>query len=344
MAHDEFSLIRYLTEKLTDSAELSNDVLVGIGDDAAVMRWPATSALVMSCDTMVEHVHFSVQTSRPYEIGYKAMASTISDIAAMGAIPKFVTVSLVLPAHAEPEWLRTMYDGLSMCANKYGVTIVGGDTVSTKGDLAVSLTAVGMLPNGQSALLRSAAQTGDIVFLTNTTGRSAAGLHYLLHHTFIQDDKQSSSAISTLIQEHMAPEPQVTAGELFGTCGLVHALNDVSDGLASESWEIAEASQKGLLLHQHNLPLDEALCRYAESVNLNPLDWVLYGGEDYQLVGTVASANWLSFHSLCEQAGISISAIGEVTDTFVGVQLLSPTGVRLPIQKKGYNHFASGQE
>ncbi len=336
--HDEFSLIRYLTEKRAPSSRNEEEheagVLVGIGDDAAVMDWPAGARLVMSCDAMVEHVHFSATTSRPYHIGYKAAASTISDIAAMGGAAKYVTVSLVLPARIEAEWLRAMYDGIFDCLHRYGVALVGGDTVSTRGDLAVSLTAVGMLPVGQEPLCRSAARAGDVVFLTNQVGLAAAGLHALLN----------GAQPEQLMAEHMAPQPQMQAGALFGASGLVHALNDVSDGLASEAWEIAEASGAGLLLDERALPIAEALREYADLTGLDPLPWMLYGGEDYQLIGTTSSAAWPALHRMCGEQGIAVCAIGTVSDAFVGVRLRFADGREQAIEKKGYNHFPDKAE
>jgi thiamine-monophosphate kinase len=354
MLDDEFSLIQYLNEKQHTSADPYQDVVVGIGDDAAVTNWPVGAQVVMTCDAMVEGVHFvrDWHELAAQAVGYKALASTISDIAAMGGVPKYVTVTLAVPKQTSRRWLRQMYDGMYQCANKYQVAIVGGDTVSTKGPLLVSLHAVGMIPAGQQPLCRSAAQDGDVVFITNELGVAAAGLHRLLSYDKAQDGTRGQRGERWLIgcarltEAHLFPEPQCAAGRLFGESRLVHALNDISDGLASEAWELAEASKLGIVLERAKLPVHWALQMYADdaAVQRDAYEWMFYGGEDYQLVGTVAEANWSELEMMCSRHNLKITAIGRVSQAVEGVVLLEADGSQLPLAKKGYNHFADGVE
>jgi thiamine-monophosphate kinase len=335
MPHDEFSLIRFLTEQQTDGAAAA-DVEVGIGDDAAVMRWGG-GRLVMTCDTMVEHVHFNARTMPMAAVGWKALASTISDLAAMGAEAKFVTVALIVPPSFDPQALRSLYEGLYACAQQYGVAVVGGDTVSTRSDLAVSVTAVGCLPPDESPLLRAQAQAGDIVFVSGYPGCSGAGLHLLL------TDPDRQTDFPALCAAHQRPQPQLTLGRMFAQGGLVHSLNDISDGLASEAWELAEASNIGITLVSSKLPIHPELRTYCERSGLEAAEFVLSGGEDYELVGTCAQADWPALQAQAAAAGLLLTAVGTASDSFAGVQWQEkPDGVAKRLAKKGYNHFGNG--
>lgn len=355
--YDEFSLIRMLTEgreanggeQVPDRPGLADvgtnvadkDVLVGIGDDAAVMRWTDGERLVMTCDAMVERVHFHKRTMSAHAVGYKALAGTISDLAAMGATGKFATVTLVVPREYSAEWLRECYDGLYACAQRYGIALVGGDTVATETDLVISVNAVGGLPAGEQALTRGRARPGDAVFVTGYPGLSGAGLHGLLARLKgTSADQKASADERMLVEAHQYPQPQMLAGRLFAVSGLVRALNDVSDGVASEAWEIIEASAGcGMVLEEAWLPIHPVMASYGERVGVNPLDWFLFGGEDYQLLGTVGEADWAELARLCAQQSIQIAKIGAVTDQAGVVNVRAPDGSLRPLAKRGYNHF-----
>jgi thiamine-monophosphate kinase len=344
MSYDEFSLIRTLTERgQTPETMPSADVLVGIGDDAALMKWTDDCHMIMTCDTMVEHIHFASHTMSAHAVGYKALASTISDIAAMGGTPKFVTISLVIPRHQSQTWLSECYDGLYDCAARFGVSIVGGDTVATNGDLSISVTAVGAIANTRKPLTRAAAQVGDLVFVTDCVGLSTAGLDALQHRSKPNSDAEREW-LDQLIRAHQYPQPQIKAGQIMASVDGVHALNDISDGLASEAWEIVEASQIGMDLISENLPIHPALAWYASERAAELLGWMLYGGEDYQLVGTVAPADWPELKRRCAAEGIDLYVIGTMSDVHQSVKMTDGNGSTQIIEKKGYNHFADGAE
>jgi thiamine-monophosphate kinase len=209
-----------------------------------------------------------------------------------------------------------------------------------------------MIADGQQALCRSAAQDGDVLFITNELGVAAAGLHRLLTYDKAHDGTRGQRGerwligCSRLTETHLFPEPQCAAGRLFGESQLVHALNDISDGLASEAWEIAEASKLGIVLERAKLPVHWALQMYAQddAVQRDLYEWMFYGGEDYQLVGTVAEANWSELELLCNRNNIKITAIGRVSQNVEGVMLLDADGSQQVLAKKGYNHFANGVE
>ncbi|MGG1600904.1 thiamine-phosphate kinase [Paenibacillus naphthalenovorans] len=341
---EEFALIRLLTGgKQSTAFQKSKGVETGIGDDAAVVHVPHGSRLILTCDTMTEEIHFKRVTMRDTDVGYKAMASSVSDIAAMGGTPRFALVALSLPKDAPVERVRAMYEGLYDCASRYGVAIVGGDTTASAGGITLTVTVIGET-EADKALLRSAARSGDVVFATGLLGRSAAGLEYLLglaQPSDVWDTVPEMEMYRPLIQAHCRPEPQVQAGELLRQSGFRHALNDVSDGLASEAWEIAEASGVGIDLNEDQIPVAEELLSYAARVNRDPLDYILYGGEDYQLVGTVPAEHAMELQAAFKTAGLPLYLIGCVNAEHQGVRLVRSSGGALPLGKRGYNHFGS---
>ncbi|WP_349409257.1 thiamine-phosphate kinase [Pseudalkalibacillus sp. SCS-8] len=321
---DEFDWIK----SITPSKHFQSSLIEGIGDDAALVRTEAGMDDILCVDTMVESVHFSRQTMTPYHIGYKALAVNISDVAAMGGAPKFYLVSIGIPDKWSESELQQIYQGMAAIAETYEVDLIGGDTVSTKGPLVISVTIVGRVQEDRK-LLRKNARPGDIVFLTGPVGVSAAGLECLLN------DEQPSRINKKLIRAHQMPMPQVEAGLLLSESGYRIALNDISDGLASEAHEIAEASQVGIKIDAERLPTIQEFRSFSKA---QVLDWMLYGGEDFQLVGTVSSKDWQSLKKLFDENDQSIYRIGEVIEGPSMVKLIRGKEV-YEIEKKGFNHF-----
>jgi thiamine-monophosphate kinase len=337
---DEFGLIRQWTNPYQSVAlQKSLGVVVGIGDDAAVVELKSGFQLVLSSDTMVQDIHFNEKTMRMADVGFKAMAAALSDLAAMGAIPRYALVSLTLPKTTDLTISQQLYEGLYACAGKYGVAIVGGDTTSSLGGWVVTIQVIGEV-EADKALLRSSARPGDVVFITGYLGCSAAGLDYLNRETPLKLNASQQEAVEHLIEKHRRPLPQILAGRALLKSGGCHALNDISDGLASEAWEIAEASDVGILFHEVQIPVDPDLQAYAELTGKTVMDWILYGGEDYQLLGTVSLAQAEFVEHELGRRQLYFQRIGVVTDIFLGVQLLTKEGAAVEIPKKGYNHFA----
>ena len=335
MAHpDEFALIRAWTEGRQSAEFLSSrGVVAGIGDDTAVVALPGgNTEWLLTVDAMAEGVHFRTETMGDADVGYKAMASCISDIAAMGGRPLHALVTVCVPPSWPPARTQALYDGLYACADRYGVAVIGGDTTASRADLVISVTVTGQVRAGK-ALLRSGASPGQRVFLTGPIGLAAAGLYGLLH-------PEAPRPPDSLVRAHRRPEPHVRAGLLLSERGFGRALNDISDGLASEAWEIAEASGVGIVLRQDDLPVAGDLAAYARRCGRTPLDWMLYGGEDYALVGTVRAGHAERLKRTFAQAGLAFHPIGEVNDGRHDVVLIAPDGAVSVLPKKGYNHFA----
>ncbi|MGO4540756.1 thiamine-phosphate kinase [Paenibacillus sp. 2TAB19] len=350
---DEFASIHHWTGA-RQSAEWQQrrGVVLGIGDDTAIVDdllaedgVAAPKQMLLAVDTMVETVHFNDVTMREEDIGYKALAANVSDIAAMGGVPLHALVSVSVPRTWGPDRMRRLYDGLYACAERYGVAVIGGDTTSAPAHMVISVTVTGAV-EASLALRRSGAKPGDAVFVTGAVGMSAAGLHALLAQ---REDGAAEAAHPVIVQAHRRPAPSVRAGRLLAAHGSCHALNDVSDGLASEAWEIAEASGVRIVLHETELPRSGSMAAYASEAGIDPLDWMLYGGEDYVLLGTIDKTSVKATQDSFRQEGIPFFIIGEVEAGDAKVDLVRARSAgsthssmqekRVALEKRGYNHF-----
>ncbi len=333
VATDEFSLIREWTSR--SAGQEDNGLSVGIGDDAAVFSVSTGMEVVACCDAMVETVHFLRETMKPEDIGYKAVISNISDVAAMGGIARYALVSIAVSPKWSSNECKAVYDGIYEACDAYGVRLIGGDTVSAPDALHLSVTVMGEVERGK-ALRRSAARPGQLVFVSGQLGGSAAGLHLLLATR--DAGKGVSEQWQPLVAMHQRPLAQMKAGRLLLETGAAGALNDVSDGLASELWEIAEASGVSLTIDAARIPIAEVTREYAAAVEKDPLDWALYGGEDYQLVGTVDAACSEMLAQRFADSGVPFTVIGRVDAGNPAVWMKNGQE-SVALHKSGYNHF-----
>jgi thiamine-monophosphate kinase len=307
-------------------------VKVGIGDDAAVFTTdPETDSLVTT-DSMVEGIHFLPETLSWYDVGYKCLAASISDIAAMGGQPTVAVMALAVPKDLPMAALEAMYDGIGTLAARFGCQVAGGDLVGTNGPVVITSTVFGSVPKG-SALLRSGARCGDILFVTGALGGSAAGLELLTGGGVLPDDERA-----VLQGLHQRPLPQITAGQILRECG-ASSCNDISDGLASECNEIAHASGVRLRIEKSRIPMPPAAVNLARWQRKDAVAYALYGGEDYQLTGTAAPLAFAAALARCESVGIRLTAIGRV-ESGDGVVSEAPDGHLEVVEPKGYNHFS----
>lgn len=324
---DEFDFIN----KVKPDRIFQQNVKVAIGDDAAIYKPSQGFNQVVCVDTMVESVHFLRNLSSPYEIGYKALAVNISDLAAMSAIPLYYFISLAVPSNWNEEDLIKIYEGMKKLSQEYKMDLLGGDTVSTSDKLVITVTVIGEVEEGRKTL-RSNAKNDDVVFVTGTIGDSAAGLSILLGQAFIHN----KTLKTYFTEKHKMPIPQVGAGRLIGELNRA-SLNDISDGLASELNEISEASHVGITIDENALPISDELLTLESTYSLQ--DWVLYGGEDYELVGTTSPDSWEKLKRDCNDQGIKISKIGMVDPSHNEVVLKTKQLDYIKLKKTGYNHF-----
>lgn len=321
----EFGLIDLIKQDaIVDPA----DVVLGIGDDAAAYR-PAPGLLqLLTTDMLVENVHFLLDKTTPWQLGYKAVAVNLSDIAAMGGRPRHAVVSLGLPAALPVEFVVSLYQGMKEICREFGVNIIGGDTVASPAGLVINVAVTGeVAPAG--LLTRAGARVGDAVVVTGPLGDSAFGLDLLLAGGWEQ-----FAFAWPLVTAHLTPRPQVAAGALLAGWGATGA-DDISDGLASEAHELAKGSGVGIRLYADRIPLSPSLLQAAAHLGRRPLDYALYGGEDFQLVFTISPADL----ARAPQDFVPLAVVGEVTDAAAGVVLVSADGAVVPLEPRGYNHF-----
>ncbi|MGA8943267.1 MAG: thiamine-phosphate kinase [Thermoactinomyces sp.] len=329
---DEFSLIRsWLSKRPTPNRHIEVDV----GDDAAVVQPLAGNSIVLTCDTMVETVHFKRETLSLQEIGRKLLAVNASDINAMGGTPVYALISVSIPDDWQETELMQLYEGLYQYAEEIQVALIGGDTTYTPGPLTLSLTLAGEVEKGR-ALRRSAAKPGDLLFVTGTLGNSAAGLDILMKA------EPANEWENILVQAHRYPDPPLPIGAWLSSspyCTQI-SLDDISDGLAQEAWEIAEASGVSLVIEEEKIPLSPALLKYAEETGQDPFAWAWGGGEDFQLLGTIPPAGWEAFMWEAKRRNWRITCIGKVESGGPSVEKIVDDQ-RLEVDKVGYNHFAN---
>ncbi|WP_035187300.1 thiamine-phosphate kinase [Alteribacter aurantiacus] len=321
---DEFSFIRSIQPK----GHHQPTVVAGIGDDAALYDSEEGFHEIATVDTLVEDMHFTKETMKPFHIGYKALAVNVSDIAAMGGRPTYYLVSISIPKSGSwsEEELKEIYRGMTELADEYGMDLIGGDTNGTNDKLVVSVTVMGRVEKGVR-LLRSNAKPGDVVFVTGPVGSSAAGLHYLLEGHRCPDIFASA---------HQMPRPQVGAGRVLAKARERVALNDISDGLASEANEIAEAS--GVTMEIDWLSIPHELQGEGED---RIEKWTLYGGEDFQLIGTAGEETFAKLERTFHEKGLSLIRVGRVIKGKAEVYLVKENE-RSVLHKRGYNHFNKG--
>ena len=313
---DEFQLIRHYFAGLTAGSE---GVVLGIGDDAALLSVPTGQQLVVTTDTLVAGRHFPAET-RPFDIGWKALAVNLSDLAAMGATPRWFTLALTLPVQSA-EWLGGFSEGLKALADRHGVALVGGDT--TRGPLAITITAMGLVRAG-AAMRRDGASAGDLVCVTGTLGDAALALRQL----------GDATADQTLRRRLDRPTPRVEAGQLLGEWGM--AAIDISDGLAADLHHILVASQVGAELRADRLPQSPAFVRPAPQ---DALALQLHGGDDYELCVCLRPEHFAAAQAKLSEIGLPLTRIGVITAT-PGLCLREGATVRA-IEPRGYNHFGS---
>lgn len=323
MACGEFSLIARYFDRVRSSRL---DVETGIGDDCALLNIPEKQTLAISTDTLVCGIHFLPDID-PADLACKALAVNVSDLAAMGADPAWLTLALTLPEVNEP-WLAAFSDSLFEQLNYYDMQLIGGDT--TRGPLSMTLGIHGFVPLGR-ALKRSGARPGDWIYVTGTPGDSAAGLAILQDRLQVNDEADAAY----LVKRHLRPTPRVLHGQALRD--RASAAIDLSDGLISDLGHILKASGCGARLDLDAFPFSAPLLRHAEPEQA--LRWALGGGEDYELCFTVPELNRGALDVALKHLGAAFTCIGQVVPESEGVQFLR-NGQPVTFDWKGYDHFA----
>lgn len=336
----EFGLIAQMRTALGQSRDEA--VVAGIADDAAVYRVAGEAGAgrvhVITTDALVEGVHFNRAFMPMEHLGVKALAVNVSDVVAMNARPRYATVALGLPRNVYAEQVQQLYRGLQRAAAHYGVTVVGGDTVSA-GQLTLSVTVVGEADE-EAVVYREGARPGDVLCVTGDLGASYAGLKVLAdqHHRLEREGDAFRPEVDTfsyVIQRHLAPQARLEALDHWAAAGVQpRALIDVSDGLASEVHHLCEAGDVGARLFGAALPIEvqtrQVADRFEEDVDV----YALFGGEDYELLFALPPDE-------VDRLGddFDFSVVGEVTEASEGVHVNTPEGQAVRLRPGGFDHF-----
>lgn len=329
----EFGLIEKIRKI---SALKSSRAAVGIGDDAAALKLSPHSTLLATTDMLIEGVHFDLSYTDFHSLGWKSAAVNISDVAAMGGVPRFALTSLAIPPDASVEGIAEFYRGFKALSKKYDVELVGGDTCSSRKGFIVSVTVLGEVEKSMT-VTRSGARTGDRIFVTGTLGDSAAGLELLKKRA--QGAKSSirnaKSAIAKLVKKHLKPVPRVEWGRKLALSGIASAMIDVSDGLSSDLGHICDQSGVGAEIHGDSIPLSNAIRSARDFLRRPLIDYALSGGEDYELLFTAPPDKLKKLLSL----GIKVSEIGRITQVR-HMHLANRTGGKTLLKMSGFDHFS----
>jgi len=326
----EFQLLQKLPNFIKKPA--AKTVVVNIGDDAAVVKSKAGYE-VLTCDSLVEEVHFKLSTISPFDLGYKSLAVNVSDIAAMAAKPSYGLVSLALPSTMSISFVEQFYQGLTAAAYEYGVDIVGGDLTSAQ-QVTVTVTVTGFSLLKKQLHLRSQAKAGDLILVTGSLGASAAGLWLSLNP---QAQQQVSNA-ADLLKAHFRPRARVKEALFLAKHGC-EALADISDGLARDMTNICLASGVGCLIEEEKLPLAKGVAEVAKLSGKTATTVALSGGEDYELVFTVKPRQLKTLLAKAKAAKLKLTVVGQVKKAEFGCKLLTKEKQLQPLAG-GYNHFA----
>ena len=324
MACGEFSLIARYFDRVRTSRL---DVETGIGDDCALLNIPEKQTLAISTDTLVAGNHFLPDID-PTDLAWKALAVNLSDLAAMGADPAWLTLALTLP-DVDEAWLEAFSDGLFELLNYYDMQLIGGDT--TRGPLSMTLGIHGYVPVGR-ALKRSGAKPGDWIYVTGTPGDSAAGLAILQNRLQVAD----ATDADYLLKRHLRPTPRILQGQALRD--LASAAIDLSDGLISDLGHIVNASGCGARVNVDVLPYSTALSQHVEPEQA--LRWALSGGEDYELCFTVPEINRGALDVALGNLGAAFTCIGQMSADVEGIHF-TRDGKPVTFGWKGYDHFAA---
>ena len=329
----EFELIKLLTDDLSYNPQ----TIVGVGDDCSVYEIAKKRYLLSTCDMLIEDVHFSRKTASAFLIGCKAVACSLSDIAAMGGRPLFMMISLGLPETMAEEFVQDLYIGIRSMCREHKVMLVGGDTVRSPDKMVIDVSMIGECPSGKF-VLRSGAKPGDALVVTGYLGESAAGLDLLTGKRAEPDTERRSR----LIEAHVAPEPRCPQGAYLAEEFEIHAMIDISDGFSGDLMHICEGSKLGARVWADKIPVSDTLKEFCSGARVDPLDYAVNGGEDYELLFALAPPELKRLmRQWPKEFDIPLFHIGEMDKEIQGVHLLSEDGAERALDGRSFEHFGN---
>jgi len=330
----EFGLIDHLNK---DIKIKHSSTIKGIGDDAAVIE-AGDHVKVVTTDLLLEGVHFDLSYAPLQHVGFKAVAVNVSDVAAMNAIPKYITVSIALSNRFSVEAVDALYAGINAAAEHYGVDVVGGDTTASRSGLAISITAIGEAKK-EEVVYRSGAKVNDIVCVTGDLGGALIGLQVLEREKQVYlsnpDMKPELEKYTYVTSRQLRPDARMDIIHELKEMGVQPtSMMDISDGLASELFHICKASSVGVTIYEDKLPVDKQTFDTAVELGLDPITCVLNGGEDYELLFTIDQKDFAKLEKHPD-----IHFIGHITKEEEGKYLVTKSGTVAQLKAQGWKHF-----
>jgi len=309
-------------------------VPLGIGDDAALIDPLSEYYMAITTDSFRENIHFRWDYFLPEDVGWKSVAVSISDIAAMGAEPQYLLLSFGIPEKTEYRIVQAMLQGVTEICHAYGVYLIGGNVSRSSGGLAIESVVIGKVERGRE-IRRDGARDKDLIYVTGELGRSAIGLDLLQKGVYHDKDH-------VFIRSHCRPRPRVREGKIFSACGIVTSMIDISDGLIKDLHHLCVTSKVSASINTGTIPCPSIDEDMVNLLSKDPLWYTLYGGEDYELLFTIPPERREMFESLCRQKDIKVTCIGEIIkgEENIIVDILS--GKTFQIQ--GYDHFWRGEK
>ncbi len=335
----EFALI----ERIRRMLPRPHDALLGIGDDCAALRPTVGRDLLLTTDLLVDGVDFTLQTITPFRLGRKAMGVNLSDIAAMGGLPRAALVTLAIPPDEDIEFVDELYRGLREEGAQFAVEVIGGD-LSASSTLMIGVTLVGEVEAGR-AITRSGARPGEQIWVTGRLGAAAAGLMALKAGFRLLDDQVETpyevsgslrEAIRQAIERHLCPIPRIREGRALAQAGVASAMIDLSDGLASDLAHLCRESGVSAKIREDQIPVDQAASAIAQRFGQDPLAMALQGGEDFELLFT-SSWDPTDIAAMFPDT-VTVTAVGKVGETGQGCQIERQDGKAVALTG-GYDHF-----
>ena len=329
----EFGLI----DRLTKNVKIKNKTTIkGVGDDAAILEY-GEKQIVVSSDLLTEGVHFNLMYVPLKHLGYKAVIVNLSDICAMNAVPKQIVVNIALSGKFSVEAVEELYSGIHLACEKYGVDLVGGDTTSSLTGLTISITVLGEVEK-ENVVLRSGAKPTELLCVTGDLGGAYMGLQLLERENEVfkvnENMQPQLSGFDYILERQLKPEARIDIISAFKKLDIKPtSMIDISDGLSSEIHHLCKNSNLGCNIYEDKIPLDFQTKKMAEEMNINPLVAALNGGEDYELLFTLALSD---YDKIKNDADFTI--IGHMTEAKDGVNLITGAGSAIPLVAQGWEH------
>ncbi|MCF8429838.1 MAG: thiamine-phosphate kinase [Bacteroidia bacterium] len=330
----EFGLIKQLTQNI----ELKNNTIKGVGDDAAVINPTVGKVILVSTDLLLEGVHFDLSYFPLKHLGYKAVSVNASDIYAMNGTPKQITVSVGMSSKFSVEAIAEIYEGIHLACEKYKIDLVGGDTTASKQGLIISITAIGEA-NENEVVYRNGAQEFDLICVSGDLGGAYAGYQLLEREkrVFIDNPQMQPDLAGHdyILERQLKPEARKDIIAFFKAMDIKPtSMIDISDGLASELFHIAEQSKVGVTIYEDKIPIDATTYNMARELDLDPTLTALSGGEDYELLFTIKQSDYNKLENHPD-----FTVIGHVTKAEEGLHMISKGGQKHALKAQGWKAF-----